>query len=939
MSTGTLFIRDSRTNVNYEIPITRNAVRATDLQRIQAPSLNRNRADQAAQGLRVYDPGLQNTVVTQSAISFSAHEHGLLLYRGYTLDQLWGCEFEEMFHLLLWGTYPTESQYEELRQRLAQYMQEVSDNVRRAIFTLPKATSPLPLILAGLSAYLACIPDVIPATTNATIYQTDIKRTDQMILQTVAAYAVVFGAVRSHRLGIPWRSPSLHQTYYENIFAMAGLIDPETRRPNPTRISCFRRFGNLNAEHGMALTVFSALVTASSLTDPVSCLISAVAAAHGPLHFGATEFAQRALRDIEEPNNVPAFIEEIKSGKRKLFGYGHRTYKGMDPRVRPIQNILKDLTDFHQPLLKVAEAIEEAATNDEYFSTRGLYPNADFYGNFVFTGIGFEPDLIPAAMLTHRIMGIMAHWREYMVTRGKLFRPTHLYTGQSNMSNRDIHQQTLHQDDEVNEETLLLPTAPSSEPYSVFTPMQKRLIILTAALASSFSPLSASIYYPALNSIAKDLRVSPSQINLTITTYMICQGLAPMLTGSLADQAGRRPAYILCFVIYIFGNIALALQHTFPALLSLRAVQSCGSSGTVALASAVAADIITSAERGMYMGFACLGNILAPSIGPIVGGMLSKYLGWQAIFWFLTIAAGTFFMPLLLLFPETCRGIVANGSIPAVGWNQTIWSYLHTTTPVTPPKLSVPRSRAKVPNPCSTLRLLSHRPVGLVLLANGVVFSSYYAVTAGIPALFQKIYDLDDLGIGLCFIPAGLGSLFSATANGVLVDWNYRRARRNAGQTVHKNQKQDIIGFPIEQARLQIGLPMTILAAVSIVAYGVLMSFKPPLLAALIVVFMICFFTTAAYNVMNILIVDLYYETPATAMAANNLVRCFLGAGAAAVVNPLIQQIGIQWTYCCVSGVVALVAPILGIVYVHGWEWRKKQAETAAQLRIIHERP
>ncbi|KAI3293261.1 hypothetical protein DTO002I6_4912 [Penicillium roqueforti] len=429
MSTGILFIRDSRTNANYEIPINRNAVRATDLQRIRAPSLNSNRADQVAHGLRVYDPGLQNTAVTESPISFSDHERGLLLYRGYTLDQLWGCDFEEMFHLLLWGTYPTASQFEELRRQLAQYMQVVPDIVRQTIVNLPKETSPLPLVLAGLSAYLACTPDVIPATTNPTIYQRDIKRADQIILRTVAAYAVVFGAVRSHRLGIPWKSPSIHQTYYENLFAMAGLVDPKTNRPDPTRVSCFRRFGNLNAEHGMALTVFSTVVTASSLTDPVSCLIATVAAAHGPLHFGTTESAQLALRNIGEPKNVPAFIEDIKSGKQKLFGYGHRTYKGMDPRVRPIQSILKDMTDVNQPLLKVAEAIEEAASKDEFFSTRGLYPNADFYGNFVFTGIGFEPDMIPAAMLAHRIIGIMAHWREYMVNRGKLFRPIHLYTG------------------------------------------------------------------------------------------------------------------------------------------------------------------------------------------------------------------------------------------------------------------------------------------------------------------------------------------------------------------------------------------------------------------------------------------------------------------------------------------------------------------------------
>jgi citrate synthase len=234
---------------------------------------------------------------------------------------------------------------------------------------------------------MACIPDVIPATSNATIYQNDIKLADRVILQTVAGYAVVFGVVRCHRLGISWKHPSLNQTYYENLFTMAGLVDPKTNVPDPMHMSCFRRFGNLNAEHGMALTVFSALVTASSLTDPMSCLIAAVASAHGPLHFGATESAQRALRSIGEPKNVPTFMDGVRAGKQKLFGYGHRTYKGMDPRVHPIQSILKDLTDVHQPLLQVAEAIEKAAENDDYFRSRGLYPNADFYGNFVFTGM------------------------------------------------------------------------------------------------------------------------------------------------------------------------------------------------------------------------------------------------------------------------------------------------------------------------------------------------------------------------------------------------------------------------------------------------------------------------------------------------------------------------------------------------------------------------
>ena len=241
--------------------------------------------------------------------------------------------------------------------------------------------------MAGLSAYLACTPDSIPASTGANLYSGNAEIADEAIIRTIANYAVVFGLVSSHRNGIPFTPASLDSSYYENLFTMAGMVDSSTGRPDSGKLSCFRRFAMLNSDHGMALSVFSALVTASSVTDPISCLISATAAAHGPLHFGATESAQRKLREIGSPENVPAFIEEVKAGKQKLFGYGHRSYKGIDPRVRFIQSLLKDLDLSSNPSLKVAERIEKMASADDYFSSRGLYPNADFYGNFVFTGV------------------------------------------------------------------------------------------------------------------------------------------------------------------------------------------------------------------------------------------------------------------------------------------------------------------------------------------------------------------------------------------------------------------------------------------------------------------------------------------------------------------------------------------------------------------------
>lgn len=348
------------------------------------------------------------------------------------------------------------------------------------------------------------------------------------------------------------------------------------------------------------------------------------------------------------------------------------------------------------------------------------------------------------------------------------------------------------------------------------------------------------------------------------------------------------------------------------------------------------------------MGLASLGNILAPSLGPIAGGLLSQYFGWQAIFWFLAIAAGIFLMPFLLFFPETCRGIVGDGSIKPPNWNRSAREWFHCRSSgnmqATGPHISS-RKKASIPNTWTSLRLLMHRPLGLILLVNGLVFGSYYAVTAGIPAQFGTLYGLDDLQIGLCFIPAGLGSLLSATANGMLVDWNFRRTLLGTGQPVHFDQKLDILTIPIEKARLQVGLPMAvsdrksfirwyqstnlhiqISGAACIAIYGFLMAFQSPLWVALLMIFAICFCITAAYNDMNVLIVDLYYTTPATAMAANNLVRCFLGAGAAAAVNPSIQRLGVDWTYFIVSGILVTVTPLLVLVYLYGWEWRRTQA-------------
>lgn len=192
--------------------------------------------------------------------------------------------------------------------------------------------------------------------------------------------------------------------------------------------------------------------------------------------------------------------------------------------------------------------------------------------------------------------------------------------------------------------------------HTVFTRSQQILIVTMITLGSFFSPLSGQIYIPANADIAKDYHTTTGRINLTITTYMILQGLAPTIVGTFGDTTGRRPAYLIAFSIYFAANIGLATQKSYAALLVLRCFQSAGSSGTNALAYGVIADIATLAEeRGKYLGPAAAGVMVASALGLTIGGLLAKTLDWRAIFWFLAIISGSYVVIFALFMPETSR--------------------------------------------------------------------------------------------------------------------------------------------------------------------------------------------------------------------------------------------------------------------------------------------
>jgi len=163
-------------------------------------------------------------------------------------------------------------------------------------------------------------------------------------------------------------------------------------------------------------------------------------------------------------------------------------------------------------------------------------------------------------------------------------------------------------------------------PYTIFTSKEKTLIVALGAIGALLSPLTANIYYPALIDLARDLGVSYNDINLSVTVYLIFQGIAPTFTASIADAKGRRPAYVLCFTFYLAANIGLSLQNSYAGLMALRCLQSAGSSGMVTFGNAMVSDIATSSQRGSYIGWASIGVLLGPAIGPIIGGLLNQYV-------------------------------------------------------------------------------------------------------------------------------------------------------------------------------------------------------------------------------------------------------------------------------------------------------------------------
>jgi citrate synthase len=417
MPEQTFTIHDNRTDKSYTTPLFKDAVRAMDLRQIKT--------DPEDFGTMTYDPAFMNTASCQSAITFIDGDRGILRYRGYPIEQLAEqCSFLEVAYLLLEGELPTEAQLKSFEAEVMGQA-EVHENLKKLMEAFYYDAHPMGILIAGVAVLATLHPD------SKKVLNAQIRRTHTMSLigkfPTVAAYAY------RHFHGLPYVPPASGLSYTENFMNMLWRRGEHRYNPNPVIAKALDVLFILHADHEQNCGTSAMRTVGSSQADPYVSVAAAAAALSGPLHGGANEEVLKMLDEIGKKENIPAFIEQVKAGKGKLMGFGHRVYKNYDPRARIIKKTAEEVFSVtsRNPKLDIAIELEKIALNDEYFIKRKLYPNVDFYSGIIYQAMGFKPEMFTVLFAIPRVVGWLAQWHELIQDpEQKISRPRQIYIGQ-----------------------------------------------------------------------------------------------------------------------------------------------------------------------------------------------------------------------------------------------------------------------------------------------------------------------------------------------------------------------------------------------------------------------------------------------------------------------------------------------------------------------------
>jgi len=413
---NTLTIVDNRTGKSYELPITDGAIRAMDIRKIKTGPDDF--------GLMSYDPAFTNTASTRSAITFIDGDQGILWYRGYPIEQLAEqTTFLEVAYLVLRGELPTQKQLDEWTWQVTHHTW-VHENVKKFMDGFHHDAHPMGMFISTAAALSTFYPD---AKANA-----DAGHRDLQILRLVAKVPTIAAFAYRHILGQPYAYPDNDLSYVGNFLNMLFKTTELKYKPDPAIERALEVLFILHADHEQNCSANAMRAIGSSEVDPYSALAGAAAALYGPLHGGANEAVLRMLRSIGSNARVPEFIRQVKAGEAKLMGFGHRVYKNYDPRAKIIKRMADEVFAVTRPspLLEIARELERIALQDDYFVSRKLYPNVDFYSGLIYEALGFPVEMFPVLFAIPRTTGWLAQWQEMLGDpEQKIARPRQIYTG------------------------------------------------------------------------------------------------------------------------------------------------------------------------------------------------------------------------------------------------------------------------------------------------------------------------------------------------------------------------------------------------------------------------------------------------------------------------------------------------------------------------------
>jgi citrate synthase len=416
MSSDTLTITDNRTGRQYQIPIENGTIRAMDLRQIKV-------SDEDF-GLISYDPAFTNTASCKSRITFIDGDKGILRYRGYPIEQLAErSTYLETAYLILHGELPSEAQLKEWAWNITNHT-FIHENIKKFIDGFHYDAHPMGMLIGTVGALSTFYPDAKHIFDAAS----RLKQTYRLIAKvpTIAAFAY------RHRMGLPYSYPDNDLSFTGNFLNMMFKATELKYQPNLVLERAMEVLFILHADHEQNCSANAMRSIGSSHVDPYSALAGAAAALYGPLHGGANEEVLRMLNEIGSVDRVPEYIKRVKAGEFRLMGFGHRVYKNHDPRARIIKRTADEVFEVtgRDKLLDVALELERIALEDDYFVSRKLYPNVDFYSGIIYKAMGFPVDMFPVLFAIPRTSGWIVQWEEMLLDpEQKIARPRQIYLG------------------------------------------------------------------------------------------------------------------------------------------------------------------------------------------------------------------------------------------------------------------------------------------------------------------------------------------------------------------------------------------------------------------------------------------------------------------------------------------------------------------------------